>query len=74
MTEPAARAHKMSLPEMEVFIASFRQRLVTHDGKPCERVDLLLSPEDHFGFEKLQQFLTWLVPYEARLRDIGRKR
>ena len=72
-TAPAAAPRKMSLVDMEGFIATFRTRLLLADGKPAARCDLLLSAEDHDGFESVQRFITLLKPYETKLRDMIRK-
>lgn len=65
---------KLSIGDMQNFVSGLKQRWRMGDGVPCARIDMDLSPEDHFAIEKLEHFLIWAAPHEAEFRKFGKKR
>lgn len=70
----ALRPRKTTLQEMEEFCAEVLLRLSPAEGQSEFNVVCAFNSRERETFDAMRRFFTWLIPYEGKLRDIGKRR
>lgn len=73
-TVTAAPQRKVTIQEMEEFCAELLLRLSPAEGQSEFNVVCAFNSRERETVDAMRRFFTWLIPYEGKLRDIGKRR
>ena len=73
-TAVVPRPRKVTLQEMEEFCAGLLLRLSPAEGQAEFNVVCAFNSRERETVDAMRRFFTWLIPYEPKLRDFGKRR